>query len=67
MSLFNLGGPGWFSDVFTVELELSSERVIETHSMLFHEKCKVSQTHILKTNLTRMNSCFLPKKICLGR
>jgi len=42
MSLVNLGGPGWISDVFSLDIIVNQERTISCHSLLFQEKCPVS-------------------------
>mmetsp|Transcript_14234 Transcript_14234/g.23260 ORF Transcript_14234/g.23260 Transcript_14234/m.23260 type:complete len:332 (+) Transcript_14234:976-1971(+) len=39
MSLVNLGGPGWISDVFSLDIIVNQERTISCHSLLFQEKC----------------------------
>jgi len=39
--MLNLGGPGWFKDVFEVEVEIDGEREIASHSLLFQEKCQL--------------------------
>jgi len=44
MSLFNFGGPGWFNDVFEVEIKVDDSRTTTCHSLLFQETCPLFTT-----------------------
>ena len=71
--LINLGGPGWFNDVFEVELVLDSPRKVVSRGFLFEQQVAVYKTDdvitgkvVVKLDVQGMELIVAPSAILRG-